>query len=178
MSCDDGKFTLLGSDIRNTLARKLISVADRLRDLQTRFGLRPYIVRIIRTKWTGGIRGVGEEIITHQRDILPTPKVSDMASLAQIVQPIGLDEVGSLQLAEISGRYTEDELRGLDHEGVGPEPDEQVFYEIEYPNQNGGPSERRRFFARSAPMYNAGRVEWVVTLERAHEGRDRTGDLR
>lgn len=163
---------------RDSLARRLVCVADELRDLYTSFGLRPYVVRIIRTRWTGGARGLGEEYVTHQREILPTPRISDLSSLTQVLHPIGLDEHGSIQLSEVSGRYTEDELRGLDSDGTPPAEDEQTYYEVEFPRVDSQPGERRRFFLRSAPMYQSDRFQWTLTLERAHEGRDRAGELR
>lgn len=173
------RFTdLRPGDFPKTLAGRLICTADNVRDLYTRFGLRPYKVRIIRTRWTGGRRGQGEEFITHERPIRPTPLLADLGAISQIVNPIGLDEVGGVQLSEITGTFTDDDLRGLDSAGTPPEPDEQVFYEIEFPRSDGQPGERRRFFLGAAPMYQADQFQWIVRLERAHEGRDRRGDLR
>jgi hypothetical protein len=149
-----------------------------LRDLRVRFGLRPYIVRIIRTQWTTGERGEGAEYVSHVLDLLPTPLVADLSALTEIVQPIGLDEIGSVVLSEISGRYTEDQLRGLDIDGTPVGEDEQIFYEIEFPRPDGRAGERRRFFLRSAPAYQPERFQWTLRLEQAREGRSRAGELR
>jgi hypothetical protein len=177
--CNPPRFTRLSStEFGQTLGQQLIPVADDLRDLQTQFGLRPYRVRIIRTRWTGGRRGIGEEVVSSEMEILPVPLVSDLTSLAEIVSPVGLDEHGGIVLSEVSGRYTDDQLRGLDIDGTPPAEDEQVMYEVEFPRSDGKPGERRRFHIRSAPHYFADEFQWRVPLERAHEGRDRRGELR
>lgn len=178
--CDNPpKFTLLGNgDFAKTLAAQLITVADQLRDLRVSFGLRPYNVRIIRTRWTGSTRGVGDEFVTFEMVLLPTPNVRDLSTLSEIVQPIGLDEVGAVLLNEISGRYSEQALRGLDSTGTPLGNNENIFYEIEFPRLDGGPSEKRRFFLRSAPMYRADKFDWQVRLEKSHENRTPQGVLR
>jgi hypothetical protein len=162
-------------ELKRTLAQRLIPVADRLRDLFTRFGLRPYKVRIVRIRWTGGSRGVGTPLVERELDLLPTPLVQDLSTMTEIVQPIGLDEIGMISVSEISGRFKEDELRFLDASGRPPDDDEEVFYEIEFPLPNGT-SIKRRFYLRAAPHYFASRFQWQVRLEKAHEDRDRIGD--
>jgi hypothetical protein len=153
-------------------------VADSLRDLRVQFGLRPYLVRIIRTKWTDDERGDGGEFVLNEFPILPTPRVSDLTALTEVVNPVGLDEIGSILLTEVSGRYTEDQLRGLDIDGSPVPDDEQVYFEIEFPRPDSRPGERRRFFLRSAPNYLPDQFQWQIRLEQAHEGRSRTGEPR
>jgi len=161
-----------------TLARKLVPIADGLRNLLTRFGLRTYKVRIVRVRWSGVARGIGVPLVESSMDILPTPLVQDLTTLTEIVQPVGLDEVGTILVSEISGRFTDDQLRFLHTDGGEPEPNEEIFYEIEFPQLDGRPSIKRRFYLRSAPYYFAGRFQWQVRLEKAHEDRSRTGDPR
>lgn len=158
-----------------TLARQLIPVADRIRDLFVRFGTRPYKVRVVRVRWSAGRRGVGAPVIEREMDILPTPLVQDLSTLTEIVQPVGLDEVGSILVSEISGRFTDNDLRFLSADGRPPDPDVEVYYEIEFPKLDGT-SDKRRFFLRSAPHYAAGRFMWQLRLEKAHEDRARNGD--
>lgn len=162
--------------LNKTLARRFIPLADKLRDLMTKFGLRPYKVRVMRVKWSGGSRGVGQPSVVSELHILPTPLISDLTSLQEIVQPVGLDEVGSILLSEVSGTLTEDDLmgRGTDGESVGV--DDEVFYEIEFPRPDGKASTRRRFYMTSPPHYFAGKLQWQIRLEKAHEDRDRSGD--
>jgi hypothetical protein len=174
-----GGFTAVTShSITCTLARKLIPVADSLRDLYTVFGLRPYRLKLIKTRWSEGIRGRGVEEVTMERLIEPTPLVLDLSALTEIVQPVGLDEIGTIRVEQISGRYTEDMLRGWDDEGNSPSPDEQVFYEIEFPIPDDADGIRRRFVLRTAPMYFSDKFQWVIMLEKSHEDRARNGDLR
>lgn len=173
------KFTKLsGTQLANTFASSLIETADSLRDLYVQFGLRSYQVSIIRTAWTGGKRGIGTEYIKHELELLPTPKVNSFSSLSEILQPVGLDEVGSVSLSEISGRFTEDELLGRDKIGLPLAKDEQVFYEIHYPRSDGNPGVRRRFVVKGAPYYSASSLEWTIDLEKSHEDRARDSSLR
>lgn len=165
-------------DLKKTLAQQLIPVADSIRDLYTSFGLRPYKVRIVRTQWSGGVRGRGTPHVASTLDLLPTPLVQDLTTLTEILQPIGLDEVGTIAVSEISGRFTDDQLRLLARDGEQSGPDEEVFYEIEFPQPNGGPSVKRRFFLRGAPYYSAGRFQWSIRLEKTNEDRTRIGDPR
>lgn len=163
-----------------TLAQKLIPVADGIRNLFTRFGLRTYKVRIVRVSWAGGRRGLGVPTVVRELDIMPTPLVQDLTTLTEIATPVGLDEAGVIVVSEISGRFTDDQLRFLDNDGEEPGPDENVFYEIEYP-QPGGPSVtsvKRRFYLQGAPYYSAGRFQWSIRLVRVNEDRSRQGDPR
>lgn len=179
MSCGKPKFTKLsGTDLSRTLASCLIPVADSVRDIYTQLGLRTYSIKIIRTSWSGGRRGVGIEYIKEQLDVLPTPKISSMDEITEVLQPIGLDELGSIRLSEISGRFTEDELLGRIPNGIPIDKDEQVFYEIEFPRADGISGVKRRFVPRSAPYYEASTLQWSVRLERTREDRSRNGDLR
>ena len=129
-------------------------------------------------RWSGGARGEGVESVTSTTTILPTPRISDLSSLQAIVQPIGLDEVGQIQLSQVSNRYDENTLRGLDDAGDEPGIDEQVYYEIEFPGPDGLPAQKRRFVLSSAPYYADGKLQWIVALERARGDRERNGDPR
>lgn len=163
-------------DLKKTLAQRFIPLADDLRNLLTKFGLRPYKVRILRIRWANGLRGTGAAVVDDALDILPTPLVQDLSTMTAIVQPVGLDEIGTIIVSEISGRFTDEQLRFLDRDGRQPGPDEEVFWEIEFPRLDGRPSDKRRFMLRSAPMYFSGRLQWQVRLERAHHDRARNGD--
>jgi hypothetical protein len=157
-----------------------VSVADSLRDLYTTFGLRPYVVSLVRTRWSGGKRSIGAEIVeSNPITILPTPLVTDMSALTEVNTPIGLDEIGEILLSQVSGSYTEDFLRGHDPAGRPVQTDEQFYYEIEFPPPcEGRQGERRRFVMKGAPMYFSDQFQWQIRLERARMDRTRGGDPR
>lgn len=179
MKCDKPKFTVLsGERLAKSFASSLISTADSIRDLYVQLGMRTYLVSIVRTGWTGGRRGIGVEYLKEEIEILPTPRLTTLDSVTEILQPVGLDEIGSVMLSEISGRYTEDELLGRYRDGILIPKDEQVFYEIHFPQKDGNPGIRRRFVTRAAPYYSASRLQWSIQLDRSHEDRSRNGDLR
>lgn len=169
---------LSGRDLACTIARRLIPTVDNARDIRVRLGFRPYQVSIVRTRWDGGRRGVGVEIVFHQLSILPVPKLQDMTTLLEIMTPVGHDETGQLLLSQISGAYSEDVLMGRDGDGRDVDPDQQVYYEVEFTSTSGKPSERRRFYPRGAPWYEPENFQWSIKLERSRESRARNGDPR
>lgn len=168
---------LAGKGIATTLVRKLVPTVDRLRDLNTKFGVRPYVVHVVRTRWSGGARGMGLEVVVQDVALLPTPRATDLTGLTLQVENIGSIEAGSLRISEISASYTEDQLSGRDANGNPPGPEEQVYYEVYLPGSDGTftSGKRRRFTIRSAPWYAAGKVQWQVMLERAAGDRDAAG---
>lgn len=162
----------------NRLARRLIRVADRMRDVRVKLGFRPYMVHLVRTRWDGGVRGKGEEHVVSDVTILPVPLVSDLSGLALTVEPAVFDEIGTVVLSEVSGEYTEDQLRGRG-EGGEPIPDDESFwYEVEFRREGRTFGERRRFVARSAPTYHPSRFQSVITLHVSAQGRGRKGEVR
>lgn len=163
---------------RRTLGQRLIPTIDRLRDLNTTFGLRPYTVRLIRTRWSDGVRGMGLESLQEGYPIalLPTPRITDLDQVVEVVNPVGVDEVGSILLSEVSGQYTEDDLRGWVR-GMPPDQDEQFYYEVEFRNiAEAAPGQRRRFIADGAPMWQPEKFQWIVKLAKAYGDRQRNGD--
>jgi hypothetical protein len=159
--------------LRCSLARRLIPAVDRVRDLYTQIGARPYRVWIIKTRFTGERRGRGVEQVIHETEILPTPLVVDLRALSEVVTPVGVNDQGVIQLQYISGRYTEELLLGVGLDGHPVAPNETVYYEIEFFRADGLPSERRRFVRDSVPHYNALQFQWLVTLVSAIENRAR-----
>ncbi len=164
--------------LKNSLMNSLIPAVDCLRDLNTKFGNRPYRVRMIRTRWSTGRRGSGIESVMYERDILPTPLVVDMSSLTEALTAVGINEQGTVQLQEISGRYTEDDLLGTDPHGNPPGPGDSVYYEIQFYGRDGNKNEKRRFTQQSAPFYKASGFQWNITLVSYNENRDRNGGPR
>ena len=164
--------------MRRSLTQTLIPVADKLRGLLVQFGQRPYNVSLIRTKWAGGERGVGAEIIVSQIYLDPTPRITDLTGVTEITSAAGLAETGSILLTRISGAMTEEQLRGIDPEGDSISQDENFFYEIEFPHvRDGSPSTRRRFTYSSAPYFSAPGLQWRVELVKQRDDRQYNGDM-
>lgn len=174
--CSGEGFTVLSPlQQQGTLIAGLVPCADTIRDLKTSLGARPYRVALVRTRWSGTERGVGVEEVTSDEPILPTPKVSALTALQATVQSNGLDELGQIQVTEISARYTENCLRGLGPLGEAPEDNEQFYWEIAFPQTNGADL-RRRFALSSAPTLDAVNFQWRATLVKTGEDRARNGD--
>ena len=170
------EFTRVTAQVmRESLGQELIEVVDCARDIPSELGLRPYTVRLVRTRWSGGARGLGTEEVLSVLDLLPTPKLVDLSGLQEVLQPVGLDEIGTVQVEQISGRFTEEQLRFLDSDGRDPPAQESVWWEVEFVRPDGKPGERRRFVLVGAPEYLPGNVEWRVRLSKAHEDRGRDG---
>lgn len=169
----DGFSVATPERLRTSLASKLIPAVDKLRDIYTKFGARPYRVRIIRTRFSGPRRGNGVEQIIHELELLPTPLVVDMRSLTEMVTPIGVNEQGVIQLQQVSGRFTEEQLIGVGPDGTQVPENETIYYEIEFFRRDGGQAERRRFVRDSIPMYNALQFQWQLTLVSVVESRGR-----
>jgi hypothetical protein len=159
---------------RNTLCQKLIPLADGVRDLATQLGARPYRVFLVKTQWSEGERGLGIEEIIEETEILPVPKLSSMDGIALQLQSIGIDEIGTTKVSEISGRYTEDQLRGLGPGGEELPKDQNFYWEIVF-MRTDGEQPRRRFLPRGVPDYKPTRIQWEVTLLRASRDRQRDG---
>lgn len=173
-----------GNLITRSVVRKLHAVADTVRDLKVKLGLRTYSVRVVRQRWTGKFRGQGAPE-TWTMDILPVPRVEGIESLFEVVGAAGKREEGVVVVDQISLRYTEAQLQGWDDAApvldsglatVAPDARDEVFWEIELVAPDGQPSQKRRFSLARAPEYMAGKLYWRVTLERAQGDRERNGD--
>lgn len=138
-----------------TLIDDLVPLVDEIRGIHQELGTRPYRVWTVRTRWTGGDRGEGDEVVVEEREILPTPRMTTgIDAMDRILHPVGADEEGNLSLAEISLTYTDTDLAPE----VGDA--EQFYYEVR--DTKGGP--RRRFLLDSAPARSARDVGWTLRL--------------
>lgn len=172
----DGFTVLRQGDYAKTLAGSLVPCVDKLRDLLTVAGLRPYIVRLIWTRWSGGRRGYGTEEVHREEMLLPTPKLAPLTSLDMVQMATGGEETGDVMLEQVSARYTEDFLLGRDELGNAIADDHNFYYEVEFPQANGSfPGTRRRFVVSGTPTRFAGRFQWQIMLRKAVEDRRRDG---
>ena len=103
-----------------------------------------------------------------------------MDALTEQLTAIGIEEQGDLVIDKISGRYTEEDLRGFtvtDNGEVLPLEDaQQFYYEVEF-FTSGAASVRRRFSILGSPSYDPGRAAWQVRLARVGEDRTRDGEV-
>jgi hypothetical protein len=97
---------------RLPLADRLQPRVDKLRQRFTTFGLRPYSVLLVWTRWGGSERGEGHEITLFEAPIIPRPKVVDLTSVALNAYSAGLLPVGSVSLEEVTTQLSEEHLTG------------------------------------------------------------------
>jgi hypothetical protein len=167
-----------------SLASRLSPVADRIRQLNTRFGVRPYRVFMTWTLWGGAERGEGTEELKQRVELLPTPLVKSLDNIAFSPWHAGTLPVGSVRVSEVSAvAYGEDILRGLDRRlipgldlsGANPSIPEpwDFFYEIVEDRRGGECPDRPRFRLANVPFRLAETQEWNFTLERTSRERTR-----
>ena len=167
-----------------SLASKLAPAADRLRQLNTKFGIRPYRVFLCWTTFGGSETGEGYEELRQRVEILPTPCVESLDSVAFSPWHAGILPVGSVKVSEVSCvAYGEDILRGFDVKLIPgldlrsvnvsiPEPWD-FFYEVVEDKRGGDEPDRPRFRLANTPFRKAETQEWVFTLERTSRERTR-----
>lgn len=191
---------------RSSLAHRFTRRADRIRQLNTRFGLRSRRVFLVWTRWTGKERGAGDEHEIARVELLPTPKVSDLTAVGRVPTAHGVWPDGTVFLDQVSaGAYTEDNLVGLripdqhaelsapratpgaliDGTPAEPRTDPRVdfFYEL-VEDGRGSPRDgepqatRKRFRLAATPGRAEGSLYWRLVLARATDDRDRLGTSR
>lgn len=165
-------------EARQTIASRFGPRADRLRQIATRMGVRPYRVFLVWTKATGEERGEGTTKEVARREILPTPRVQSLDAVTFNPFHAGVAPVGSVRIDRISATMTADELRGLivpeRPEGSVPEPYD-FFYEVVEDGRGDPRPTREKFRLLSEPFRRAGKVDWTLMLERVSGDRARDG---
>jgi hypothetical protein len=156
-----------------TLSQSLVTAVDGVRDIATQLGVRPYEVKRVRTSWSGGEIGLGQETEIDSELILPTPLLENISTLEEMVQAVGTDEHGSIRVKEISGRFEEDWFLGRDALGNPAPPNMSVFFEVEFRRLDGRPGRRRRFVLENLPVWVADDVMWQMELRRSRQDRSR-----
>lgn len=167
-------------EAQRTLAHRLAPRVDRLRQLNTRFGLRPYRVFLVWTKFGGAERGEGDENLIKREELLPTPKVTDLNAVSKTLYTVGVLPVGTIRVEEISATYTADFLEGKIIEPGKPIPQPySFFYEVVEDDRGGtAQTERAKYRIAMKPFRMPGKVQWTITLERMSDDLDRDGTPR
>lgn len=162
---------------KQSLANRLAPTIDRIRQLSTNLGIRPYRVFLTWTRWTGEVRGEGEELLAKQVEILPTPKVDSLDRVSFSLFAAGTLPVGSIQVSEISAAaFTEDVLTGRAVPVLGEDevpPPYEFFYEVVEDGRGDPDPVRNRFRLLTKPFRRAGKVDWTIMLEKEDADRDR-----
>lgn len=181
---------------KRTLAHRLTRIADRLRQFNTRFGIRSTRVFLVWTKWSGSRRGEGDEKLLARVEILPTPRIQGETAVRRRPYPEGVLPDGTVRLDQVSaGAFTKNNLTGLEIPGIMPEaprasrgeivagtvmdpksdPRIDFFYEFledgrgeEFP-----PHERYRLLGEVDR--EEGKLYFSMNLERTSEDLDREG---
>lgn len=196
--------TLTAEQGKRTLAHRLTGMVDRVRQIVTEYGLRPYATYLVWTRWSGAERGEGIERVIRRTPLLPNPLVEDLTGVNLQPFAAGVLPVGSVRITRISQRYAQDLLMGLvmpcdDEEAFRrrlegqvepydpiaeavatesvPEPNE-FFYELveDGRSNDGRPPPRTRYRPFSAPFRDADQLGWTIVLERVSEDMARGGD--
>lgn len=171
---------LTSAEAKRSLAHRLgVKVGDKVRQLATKFGIRPHRCFMVWGKWTGDARGEGTFEEVTRTELLPTPRVSSLDSVALDPRMAGVLPMGTIRVDQVSVSYTEDQLTGLKFAGGKhiKEPFD-FFYEIVEDGRGDDPPPRARFRLSGKPFRRAGQVDWSILLERQSEDLDRDGVLR
>lgn len=161
---------------KRTLANRFIRLADNVRQLATKFGIRPYRVWLVWTQFTGTEVGMGKEVEKLRTEILPTPDVGSLDRVALSPSGAGIVRIGDVQIKEISGTFTRDQLLGKTYpsrrdDGDGPGEPIRFFYEIQEDGRGDNPARRERFVPMSEPNRKADDVQWQIMLSRIESER-------
>lgn len=184
-------------EAQRTLAQRLAGRADRIRQLNTRFGLRARRVFLTHTVTDGEERGEGTERVLNRAELLPTPRVTDASAINLRPWSGGVLPEGSIRVDQISvSRYTLDVLTGVRFaDGAfagqlvrsaqpvsGSNEDPRIwrqvsfFYEIVEDGRGDNPAQRDRFRVLGNPWRAEGQFGFGVLLESESEPMGRDGD--
>jgi hypothetical protein len=153
-------------------------LADKLRQLHTKFGARSRRVFLCWYRWTGEEEGEGQAVLLREIEILPTPLVSDLTAILRNPYSAGQLPVGTVRVDEVSAAIAEDTLLGRLAPGGPPiEGPVVFFFEIAEDGRSGAPALRNRYRLAGAPSRKETDVCWTLLLERASNDRTRPGVL-
>ncbi len=166
-------------EVRGSLMARLGPVVDRIRQLPAKLGLRPYRVFLVHLRWSGARIGEGTPAEVSRREILPTPRIRDMASTTEVLSSFGRVEEGGIVVDRISPRFSEDDLTGATPDMLDPaEPrtglrSVEFFWEVQE-QRPGRPSPiPRSYTVSAAPTLMRGQSHWRVPLVKRMVNRSR-----
>lgn len=175
---------LTKTELKGTLTAKLSPIADKIRTVAVKLGLRPYRVFLVRMRWTGGERGRGIEEVVEWNEVWPPPRISiqDQAKPGGILRDLtswGMLEEGTVVVSGISLSYSEDQLLGIREDGPGigmtdiPK-NEEFYWEIREDGSSTLGPRRRRFHPDDAPARKP--LGWQVSLRKSEKNPPRVAE--
>lgn len=168
---------LTPSQAKRTLVARFGPRVNRLRQLSTRFGLRPYRVFLVWYAWTGEEPGEGSYTEVKSIEILPTPQVSE--STRYDIRDGGKVMTGTYSVRKVSPTLTEDLLRGQVYPTTEKELPRNLEFFYELVEDGRGDSEplRRKCKLDTPPFRLAGKLDWNLTLVHVDESNTRDDQL-
>lgn len=182
----------------HALANRFGTRVDRIRQIATRLGIRPFRVFLVWSVWTGAERGEGEERIRARLEILPTPKVDSLENIAFRPMLAGMLPTGQLRVREISVNFTGDQLTGvaiptqafidandpalttsgaeLPAHGTRIHEPNDFYWEVVEDGRGDNPAPRQKYRLAAQPHRDAGNVQWIAVLERISQDNSRNGN--
>lgn len=160
-----------------SLANRLGGRVDRIRQISTNLGIRPYTVWLTWLKYPGR-RGQGVPTLYKRVALLPNPKVTNIDTLNYVSTSLGSLPIGSVRVDKVSVTYTEDFLQGRDSGQDEVPEDIEFFYEIVQDGRGDEPAQRTKYRIASPPYLQAGKVGYSLVLERiGGSDLDRNGNV-
>lgn len=160
---------LTPAEASRSVVARLGKTADKVRQVATKLGARPYRVSLVWSRWDGEERGEGTKREVKRIEILPTPRITSLDALSFNPFHAGVYPIGSVRVDEISTSLTEDQLRGLtfpvDAEEEVPESFD-FWWELAYDGRDGREVRPQKYRILSPPYFDAENVQWKVSLER------------
>lgn len=170
---------------RRTLVARLsghpgkVGLVDKVRQIATNLGARPYCVDLVFVAWSGNEIGRGDPKEVARFPLVPNPVVQDLTSVTLDPRSAGILPTGAVRLKEVSaGAVTDDLLRGVSlPDGTRRPGAVDFFYELRNDGRNDGraPTERARYRILGQPFLDAENVQYVVLLERSSADPSRLG---
>lgn len=159
--------SLTPQQAKRTLAHRLGGRIDRIRQIATNLGIRPYKVFLTWVSWSGEDRGSGTETLFKRQEILPVPRVTNIETQSLTPFSAGVLPIGQIRLDLISVvSYTEDQLSGRLSGQDDIPANLDFFYEIVEDGRGDNPAYRHKFRLATQPYRKAGGVYFIVMLER------------
>ena len=177
---------LRSDEVKASLMSRLVPNIDKIRQIATSLGLRPYRVFLVHMLWSGDRIGDGQPQEISRREILPTPRIRDMSATTEVLSSFGRVEEGGIVVDRISAKFSEDDLMGVTPDLLDPallrtgKRNGDFFWEVQE-SRPGFPNPMPRRYAPSGtPTLMRGGLHWRIPLAKqmVNRSRNQTMDRR